>query len=307
MWQKGQAPDYAPWKGAQPYIDRLNAEHFAGYADWRLPTIEELSTLMSRERLNDGLYVSPEFSNKMWFWSCDPGGAGAGRQWTDSSFFWAINFNYGSLFCLETSNAQDIRAVRTATANPQERRESPRIKLRSEPADFTGRDLGELSRTIKKYDLFCKGYDWNAEFSNDNGAARNDFKDNQDGTVTDRATGLMWQKAHRPAYGRWEDAKAYVRQLNVEGFCGYRDWRLPTIEECCSLFTRERENDGLFISPLFTNRMWLWTSDVKDSTQGQVWNANLLYGSVYWIDAVNGQDIRAVRSVPYLLGPTHQA
>jgi len=118
MWQKGQAPDYGCWKDAQPYIDRLNAEHFAGYTDWRLPSIEELATLMTRERLNDDLYVSPVFSNRMWFWSCDIGGAGAGRDWASSSFAWAINFNYGSLFCLEISNAQDIRAVRTAVLPP---------------------------------------------------------------------------------------------------------------------------------------------------------------------------------------------
>lgn len=114
MWQKGNAPDYGRWKEAQPYIARLNAERFAGYTDWRLPTIEELSTLMSRERLNDDLYISPLFSNRMWFWSSDTGGAGAGRDWTGSAFAWAINFDYGSLFCLETSNAQDIRAVRNA-------------------------------------------------------------------------------------------------------------------------------------------------------------------------------------------------
>jgi len=171
-----------------------------------------------------------------------------------------------------------------------------KIVLRSEPSDFTNLSLRELGETIRKYNFFCKGYDWNKDFSNDTGASQNDFFDNLDGTVTDRATGLMWQKAHRPAYGRWKDAKEYISKLNAEGFCGYHDWRLPTIEECCSLFTMEQENDGLFISPLFTNRMWVWTCDVKDASQGLVWNANFVYGSVYWIDAVNGQDIRAVRT-----------
>lgn len=171
-----------------------------------------------------------------------------------------------------------------------------KMTLRSAPMDFTDRDVGELGKAIRRYNLFCKGYDWNKDFSNDDGASQNDFADNLDGTVTDRATGLMWQRAHRPAYGRWKDAWEYVAQLNREGFCCYHDWRLPTIEECCSLFTPGRENDGLFISPLFTNRMWLWTSDVKDAGQGIVWNANFLYGSVYWIDAVNGQDVRAVRT-----------
>jgi hypothetical protein len=295
MWQQGHAPDYAPFAGAQPYVDRLNRERFAGYADWRLPTIEECASLMTRERLNDDLYLSPLFSNRMWFWSCDKGGAGTGRDWTGAQFTWAINFDYGSLFCLENANAQDIRAVRTL-GRPAERPREATIHLRSEPMDFTGRDVSELAAVIRKYNLFCKGYDWNRDFSNDTGVARNEFVDNGDGTISDGATGLTWQQAHRPAYGRWKDAQAYVVQLNREWFAGYADWRLPTIEECCSLFTPTRQSSGLFISPLFTNRMWLWTADVKDGNADLIWNANLLYGSVYWIDSVNGQDIRAVRT-----------
>ncbi len=295
MWQQGHAPDYAPFAGAQPFIDRLNRECFAGYADWRLPTIEECASLVTRERLNDGLYVSPLFSNRMWFWSCDKGAPGTGRDWTGAQFTWAVNFDYGSLFCLEDTNAQDIRAVRTV-GKPAPRPPEPEVRLRSEPVDFTGRDLGGLAAVIRKYNLFCKGYDWNRDFSNDTGVSRSHFVDNGDGTISDRATGLTWQQAHRPVYGRWRDARAYVAQLNREWFAGHADWRLPTIEECCSLFTPTRQSNGLFISPLFTNRLWMWTADVKDASADLVWNANLLYGSVYWIDPVNGQDVRAVRT-----------
>jgi len=57
----------------------------------------------------------------------------------------------------------------------------------------------------------------------------NDYVDNGDGTVTDRATGLMWQQG-----GSSDDdisfnaAKNYINQLNKEKFGGYNDWRLPT-------------------------------------------------------------------------------
>ena len=304
MWQQGHAPDYATFSGAQKYIARINRERFVGYPDWRLPTIEELASLMTREQLNDNLFLSPLFSNRMWFWSSDKGGDDAGRDWTGSQFTWAINFHYGSLFCLENTNAQDIRAVRTiGNAAEQSRTDTMAaasgggIHLRSEPLDLTGRDLTELGKVIRKHNFFCKGYEWNREFSNDTGVSRNDFVNNGDGTILDRATGLMWQQAHRPVYGRWKDAQAYVAQLNREWFAGYADWRLPTIEECCSLLTPTRENDGLFISPVFTNRMWLWTADIKDAKADLIWNANLLYGSVYWMDSENGQDVRAVRTV----------
>lgn len=118
MWQQGASPDYGVWNAAQPYIDQLNAQHFAGYCDWRLPTLEELASQVSREALNKGLYVSPLFSDRMWFWSCDPGGPGSGRAWTGSTCTWAVNFDYGSVFCLEVVNAQDIRGVRAAAPGP---------------------------------------------------------------------------------------------------------------------------------------------------------------------------------------------
>ncbi len=170
------------------------------------------------------------------------------------------------------------------------------INLRSDPVDFTNRDLSEVADIFRKYNFFCKKYDWNQEFSNEEGDFKNDFQDNDDGTVTDRATRLMWQKGHSPEYGRWEDAKLYIEKLNQERFAGYSDWRLPTIEELASIITREKLNDGLYISPVFSNRLWIWSCDVKDANAGLIWNSNFLYGSVYWIDADNGQDIRAVRT-----------
>jgi serine/threonine-protein kinase len=171
-----------------------------------------------------------------------------------------------------------------------------KINLRSQPMDYTSRDLHELQQVIRQYNLFCKGYEWNQDFCHDQGQPVHDFINHPDGTLTDRSTGLMWQKDHRPAYGRWQEAVEYIQELNRQRYGGYTDWRLPTIEECCSLFTREKENDGLYISPWFSNRMWLWTSDIKDKKNDLVWNANFLYGSVFWIDAGNGQDMRAVRT-----------
>ena len=41
---------------------------------------------------------------------------------------------------------------------------------------------------------------------------KNDFHDNGDGTITDRATGLMWQKADSGKGMNWEPALAYAAQ-----------------------------------------------------------------------------------------------
>lgn len=96
MWQQGHAPDYVPFNGIQECIDRASRKRFAGYSDGLLPTIEELVSLMTRERLNYNLFLSPLFSNRMWFRSSDKGGEAAGRDWSGSQFDWGINFHYGT-------------------------------------------------------------------------------------------------------------------------------------------------------------------------------------------------------------------
>ena len=60
----------------------------------------------------------------------------------------------------------------------------------------------------------------------------NDFVDNGNGTVTDMATGLMWQQGDSVATQTWEQALAYAEGLEL---AGYRDWRLPNAKELQSI------------------------------------------------------------------------
>ena len=59
----------------------------------------------------------------------------------------------------------------------------------------------------------------------------NNFMDNFDGTVTDTATGLMWQQATAPGY-TWEEALTYCEGLSL---AGHDDWRLPNRNELHSI------------------------------------------------------------------------
>ncbi len=56
----------------------------------------------------------------------------------------------------------------------------------------------------------------------------NDFVDNSDGTITDRATGLMWQQADDETSRDWEEALEYAEGLEL---AGHDDWRLPSSKE----------------------------------------------------------------------------
>ena len=60
----------------------------------------------------------------------------------------------------------------------------------------------------------------------------NDFVDNNDGTITDNATGLMWAQNDSGEAMNWEAALAYAE---ASTYAGYDDWRLPNIKELQSI------------------------------------------------------------------------
>ena len=122
----------------------------------------------------------------------------------------------------------------------------------------------------------------------------NDFNDNGDGTISDRATGLMWQKSGSPNQMLYKNAPAYIEKLNREGFAGHSDWRLPTVDELKSLLTPKEMNGDLYIDPIFDKtQRWCWTSDNRASDGA--WYVYFVNGYVYWYDD-NGY-VRAVRSL----------
>ena len=61
---------------------------------------------------------------------------------------------------------------------------------------------------------------------------QNNFVDNGDGTITDRATGLMWQKADDGIARDWENSISYAENLTLANFT---DWRLPNAKELQSI------------------------------------------------------------------------
>lgn len=60
----------------------------------------------------------------------------------------------------------------------------------------------------------------------------NAFEDNGDGTITDYATGLMWQQTDDGEMRDWESALGYSENLELGG---YGDWRLPNAKELQSI------------------------------------------------------------------------
>lgn len=57
------------------------------------------------------------------------------------------------------------------------------------------------------------------------------FKNKMVDVWMDKYTNLMWQLDVPSNLMTWYEAVEYVKELNSQNYCGYSDWRLPTIEE----------------------------------------------------------------------------
>jgi serine/threonine-protein kinase len=107
----------------------------------------------------------------------------------------------------------------------------------------------------------------------------NNFIDNQDGSVTDKTTGLIWQQSGCPYPLTWHQAKKYIGSLNRKRFAGRESWKLPTINELMSLLTRTPHGEDLCIQPLFDQtQKWLWSCDLRSFMSA--WYVNVELGFV---------------------------
>ena len=106
----------------------------------------------------------------------------------------------------------------------------------------------------------------------------NDFYDNRNGTVSDAATHLIWQKSGSNDTLTWPAAHAYIEKLNDNAFAGLTNWRLPTIDELVSILTLPTNKDSYCIEEIFDRqRQWLWSSDRASFVAAWYVNVNLGY------------------------------
>lgn len=95
--------------------------------------------------------------------------------------------------------------------------------------------------------------------------------DNLDGTITDKITGLMWQKADGGEMTH-SSALQYADSLTLGSFT---DWRLPIAFEIYSIQNLQVNNPALNTT-YFTksNAEYWWTSDLQVNDNSRVWVSN---------------------------------
>ncbi len=116
-----------------------------------------------------------------------------------------------------------------------------------------------------------QSYHPNDDFAVNFGVSRSYYVDNADGTISDTATGLVWQKCSRgqslpncsgtATTHDWNDSKNYCESLNLAS----KTWRLPTAEELLTLRDYGKSTnpaiDTTFFPATIGSGIPYWTSD----------------------------------------------
>ena len=212
---------------------KLNAAKFGGFDDWRLPTIKEQYSLF------DARGTDPSPTSK---------GTSDLTPFIDTKYF---QFAYGDTTAGERIIDSQFASSTVYVGSSQ--RETLLFGVNFADGRIKGYGLRMPGGREKTFFVQC--------VRGNPAYGKNDVHANGDGTVTDRATGLMWSQADSGRGMNWQDALAWVQQQNAAKYLGHDDWRLPSVKELQSLvdYTRSPETthsaaiDALFNCTTITN------------------------------------------------------
>lgn len=173
-----------------------------GYDDWRVPTIKELYSLILFTGEGRGeLAGETQYIDTNYF--VQPiGNTGIGEREIDAQTWSSTMYNSFTMKSDET-----VFGVNFVDG-----------RIKGYPTYL----LGEKTDNTNYVRLVRGNTDYGI----------NDFVDNGDGTVTDLATGLMWQQDDSQYGMIWRNALSYAENLD---YADYDDWRLPTAKELQSI------------------------------------------------------------------------
>jgi len=239
IWEKSPEFKQYKYRDAGKYCEDLTV---GGRTNWRLPSVKELFSLtdfrgkrVSGEATElsipyiDTQYFTfrynPELPMATNFWTSTMHVKGPLIDDTAEGVF-GVNFAHGTIKAYVTGYRFD---------DPTQAIIDP---IYYQPSNY----------------IRCVCDDLNKEYG------ENAFVDNGDQTVTDKATGLMWQQADDRQTRDWFEALQYAEKLNL---AGHTDWRLPNVKELQSIVDYEKLNIPAIEETFFrvsNPDSWFWTS-----------------------------------------------
>lgn len=233
MWEKSPERNN---DGTINYYDKMtyatalssaSACRTGNYNDWRLPTIKELYSLI----MYYGAEPNPTATSQ-----------GNAVPYINTDYF---DFAYGDINSASHGSTENERLIdaqyATSTLYVSTTMGGTSTMFGVNFAD--GRIKGYPANNRKKY---CVLY-----VRNNSAYGSNDFLNNNDGTITDKATNLMWMQEDSKTTMLWEDALKYAEGFT---FAGHSDWRLPDTKELQSLLDYSRSpatSNSAAINPIF--------------------------------------------------------
>ena len=151
------------------------------------------------------------------------------------------------------------------------------------PVYFRYGYISKVSKTNSNHVRAVRGAQKNASL----------IANDDDVTVTDTTTGLMWQKAEAGDMS-WDAALAYCETLEL---AGYDDWRLPNYNELLSIVDYEKAEWPSINTDFFQDAKAFayWSSTTYADDTDSAWNINFNSGSVYGGSKSANYYVRAVR------------
>lgn len=255
------------WRTAMDYIAKLNTELYLGFSDWRLPNRNELNSLFNFAQPNSVPFLQSPLTG---FTDFNPKG-----YWTSTQDAFNIKFTWYLDFKTGDEGFGPFRAV---------------LPVRSSQS-IAPATLAKTGQTQcfndEGFEFNCSGTGQDGEIQAGSPWPSQRFTNNNDGTVMDNLTGLMWaadgniMSTRDVAYDSdetkdgavsWQEALDYIAKLNAEYYLGYNDWRLPNIIEAQSRMFNQGLARNWLLPNGFTNFDFkYWTSSTYIDMAHQAW------------------------------------
>ncbi|MCQ3830177.1 DUF1566 domain-containing protein [Microbulbifer elongatus] len=267
----------ATYCNIEEYVSRTNRRGLCGFDDWRVPTMDELSGLVHFGRSAPAIDTNYFPNTKVGFyWSHSPDAELQQRAW-------AVNFQFGYSAPMPRNNGHHLRLVRDWAEKPEENAINPAPVPALSTAQGCNREQIPSSAPSSRYQL------------------------QEDGSVADTETGLIWRACMEGVAGEacdqgeplalnWAEALTYATALDKKGAAsGDDDWRLPNIRELGSLLELQCAGPAINRGFFPNAAQDVWSSSPSNFHTHYSWYVDFATGALTYGEREKPKAIRLVR------------